>query len=132
MTRSKHKKICNRNRCHLVPSELNSPTMASPRCTNTHEKQNYSLKSYFMTIMKDLTERRNNSLEGIPETVPKPLGRESSPPDEWALLRLQSGRDHQYCPPLPTSLAQEETVYSLWEPEDRGNGAADPRSPGTV
>jgi len=28
----------------------------------------------------------------------------------WALLRLQSGRDHQHCPPLPTSLAQEETV----------------------
>jgi len=28
----------------------------------------------------------------------------------WALLRLQSGRDHQHCSPLPTSLAQEETV----------------------
>jgi len=30
--------------------------------------------------------------------------------NKWALLRLQSGKDHQYCPPLPTSLAQEETV----------------------
>jgi len=30
--------------------------------------------------------------------------------DRWALLRLQSRRDHQHCPPLPKSLAQEETV----------------------
>ena len=30
-------------------------------------KQNSGIKSYFMTIIKDITERRNNSLKGIPE-----------------------------------------------------------------
>jgi len=44
----------------------------------------------------------------------------------WALLRLQSRRDHQHCPPLPISLAQEETVYGLWVPVEEGPGAAGP------
>jgi len=44
----------------------------------------------------------------------------------WALLRLQSGRDHQHCLPMLTSLAQEETVYGLWVPLEEGPGAADP------
>jgi len=46
--------------------------------------------------------------------------------DRWTLLRLQSGRDHQQYPPLPTSLAQEETVYGLWVPLDKGTAAAGP------
>jgi len=45
--------------------------------------------------------------------VPNPMGERAHRPDRWALLRLQGRRDRQYYPTLPTSLAQEETVYDL-------------------
>lgn len=59
----------------------------------------------------------------IPPT--KPCGRESCPyPEVWTILRLQGRRDRHFCPPLPTSLAQEETIEFIWVQEDRGSQAA--------
>jgi len=45
-------------------------------------------------------------------------------PEEWAILRLQGRRDCHFCPPVPTSLAQEETAECLWTYEYRSSQAA--------
>jgi len=70
-----------------------------PRCPSTEE---WIQKMWYIYTMEYYSAIKNNDLDPVRER-PNRLVR-------WALLRLQSGRDHQHCSPLPTSLAQEETV----------------------
>ena len=65
MAGSNHKNRSNRNQGYLALSEPNSPTLASPGCTITPEKQNMDLKSLLMMIMEDFKKEINNSLKEI-------------------------------------------------------------------
>jgi hypothetical protein len=44
MAKGKHKNLTNRNQGYMASSELSSPTTASPRYTNTLERQDLDLK----------------------------------------------------------------------------------------
>lgn len=57
MAIGKFKNICNRNPCHLEPSETSSPTTASPGYPNTPENQDDNLKSHPMKMIEDLKEK---------------------------------------------------------------------------
>jgi len=121
--------------------EYSSPTTASSGYTNTPEKQDSDSKFHIMKMIEEFKKDINSSIKeiqdlaGVPKRriparssslLPNTVGESPHCLVRWALLRLQSGRDHQHCSPLPTSLAQEETVYGLWVPIEEGPGAAGP------
>lgn len=53
------------SQCHLTPSEHSCPTTASPEYPNTHEKQDFNLKSHLIKMVEDLKEDINNSFKEI-------------------------------------------------------------------
>jgi hypothetical protein len=53
----------------LASSEPNSPTIASPGCTITPEKQGMNLKSLLMMMMEDYKKDINNSLKETQENI---------------------------------------------------------------
>jgi hypothetical protein len=53
MAGGKRKNRSNRNQGYLASSEPKSPTLASPGCTITPEKQDMDLNSLLMMMMKD-------------------------------------------------------------------------------
>ena len=68
----KCKKLSNRNQGYAVSSKPNSPTIASPRCPNTTEKQDSDFKSHLMIMMmEDFKKNINNSLKEIQENTSK-------------------------------------------------------------
>ena len=69
MVKGKHKNPTNRNQGYLVTSEPSSPTTASPRYSNTLEKQELDLKSYLMTLIEDFKKDINNFLKEIQEAL---------------------------------------------------------------
>jgi hypothetical protein len=69
----KHKNISNRNQGYLASSELNSPTIASPRYTITWEKQDSDLKSLLMMMMEDSKKDINKSLKEIQKNTGKQI-----------------------------------------------------------
>jgi len=119
--------------------ELISNTPRANLSLGTTGKTNFSAPSHLTggsghTKAKLLWDRTLPVSSWIPTSLipacssllPNPVGERAHRPDRWGLLTLQSRRDHQYCPHMPTSLAQEETVWGLWETVDRGTGAAGP------
>ena len=68
MAGGKHKNLSNRNQGYLASSELNSPTIASPRYTITWEKQDSDLKITLMMMVEDIKDI-NNSLKEIQENT---------------------------------------------------------------
>jgi hypothetical protein len=67
MVKGKHKNFTNRNQDHSPSSEPSTPTLASPGCPNTPEKQDLVLKSYLMMLLEDFKKGINNSLKAIQE-----------------------------------------------------------------
>jgi hypothetical protein len=67
MVRSKHKIIGHRSQYTLTPPKPRSLTTASPGYSNTPEKQNADLKSYFIKILESFKKDINKSLKEIQE-----------------------------------------------------------------
>jgi beta-lactamase class A len=59
--KGKHKNLTNRNQDYLA-SKPSIPTTVSPGYSNTLEKQDSDLKSYFMMLIEDFKKDINNSL----------------------------------------------------------------------
>ena len=62
----------------MAPSEPISPTLASPGCPNTSEKQDSGLKTHLMKMIEVLKENTNNFLEEIQENIIKQEGIEQN------------------------------------------------------
>ena len=61
----------NGNQGYLSSLEPTSPTLASPGCTITPEKQDKDLKSLLMMMMEDFKKDINNSLKEIQDNTGK-------------------------------------------------------------
>jgi hypothetical protein len=85
MASGKLKNISTRNQGYLATSEPNFPTIASPGCTITPEKQDMDLKSLLMMMM---------------EAFKKDINREASPrcrhPSTAGILRSLVSGTHQF------------------------------------
>jgi hypothetical protein len=73
MVGGKRKNISNRNQGYLASLGPNYPTIASPGCTITQEKQDLDLKSLLMMVIEDFRKDINNSLKEIQENTGKQL-----------------------------------------------------------
>ena len=73
MAWGKGKNISNRNQGYMASLEPSAPTTASPRYSNTPEKQDYDLKSHLMMMIGDFKKDINNSLKEILEDTGKQL-----------------------------------------------------------
>ena len=71
MVKGKDKNLTNRNQDYLASSESSSLTTASSPYSNTPEKQDSDLKSYFMMLLEDFKKGINNSLKEIQENTAK-------------------------------------------------------------
>jgi hypothetical protein len=65
MEKCKCKNIGNGNQCHLVPSDTNDSTTASPGYPNTPEKQNSDPKSHLIKMIEDLKGDINDSIKKV-------------------------------------------------------------------
>ena len=69
----KCKNISNRNQGYMALLELNYLIIASPRYTNTPEKQDSELKSLLTVMIEDFKKDINNSHKEIQENTGKQL-----------------------------------------------------------
>jgi hypothetical protein len=65
MVKGKHKNLTNRSQGYTASSKSSSPTTASPRYSNTLEKQDLDLKLHLMMLIEDFKKDINNSLKEI-------------------------------------------------------------------
>jgi hypothetical protein len=72
MERDYRMNLNNRNQGYLALSEFSYPTIVSPRCPNTMEKQDSDLKSHLMMTLEDFN-GINNSLKEIEKKAGKQL-----------------------------------------------------------
>jgi hypothetical protein len=71
MVKDKQKKLTNRIQHYLASSEPNTPNTVSPGNSNTLEKQDSDLKSYFVMLVEDFKKEIINSLKEMQENTAK-------------------------------------------------------------
>ena len=69
--RGKHKNISKRSQYILAPSELTSPSTASPEYPNTPEKHDIDLKFHLKKIIETFKKDINNSFKEAKENTSK-------------------------------------------------------------